>query len=167
MSKYDTIKTARDLITEVIMHGLSTDQEDRNRAADIFGRSTVDELDRLANGIIIKEEPHDTITEHRDKIQTTFYFIAFSIWHWEDATRFFNNHTNPLFKEAKEDKRKLAEMTWQANETKESLRQAYRRINELNDKVNNYMAMERDLEATKQENVSLKAKLYDLMTAGA
>ena len=28
--------------------------------------------------------------------------IAFSIWNWEDATRFWNQHTNPEHAELKE-----------------------------------------------------------------
>ena len=49
MSKYDGIKTAAELVREVKNHGLSTVQEDLNRAADIIGNSEIGDLVRLAN----------------------------------------------------------------------------------------------------------------------
>lgn len=48
-SQYDSIKTAEELLKEVAAHGLSTKPEDICRAQDIFGRSEVKELIRLAN----------------------------------------------------------------------------------------------------------------------
>ena len=48
-SQYDSIKTAEELLKEVAAHGLSTKPEDICRAKDIFGRSEVKELIRLAN----------------------------------------------------------------------------------------------------------------------
>ena len=50
-SKYDSIKTAKDLVSEVMMHGFSLNQEDICRAQDIFGHSTIEELVNLANDI--------------------------------------------------------------------------------------------------------------------
>ena len=49
MSKYDSIKTASDLVADVQLNGLSTDQEDICRAQDIFGHTSIEELARLAN----------------------------------------------------------------------------------------------------------------------
>lgn len=103
MSKYDSIDTAADLIREVAVHGLSMDQDDRNRAADIFGRTSIDELARLANDIGRNNEkgepdPKGTWSSSRKPTQETFYFIAFNIWHWSDAVNFFNEHTNPATK---------------------------------------------------------------------
>jgi len=49
ISKYDEISTAKELVKEVIANGLSTDILDRNRASDIFGHSTTEELADLAN----------------------------------------------------------------------------------------------------------------------
>lgn len=51
MSKYDSIKTAAELVAEVQAHGLSLAQEDICRAQDIFGRSAVQDLVALANDI--------------------------------------------------------------------------------------------------------------------
>lgn len=45
MSKYDSIKTAAELVAEVQAHGLSLAQEDICRAQDIFGRSAVQDID--------------------------------------------------------------------------------------------------------------------------
>lgn len=41
MSKYDSIKTAADLVKEVRIKGLSLDQEDICRAQDIFGNAPI------------------------------------------------------------------------------------------------------------------------------
>lgn len=86
-SKYDSIKTAADLVAEVAAHGLSTEQEDQNRAADIFGNTSIEELDRLANDIGRNNQngepdPKGTWSSSRKGTQETFYFIAFSIWNW-------------------------------------------------------------------------------------
>ncbi len=100
MSKYDNIETAADLVREVAACGLSTNQDDINRAANIFGRTSIEELVRLANDIGRNNEkgepdPNGTWSSDRKATQGTFYFIAFNIWHWEQTVRFFNTHINP------------------------------------------------------------------------
>lgn len=100
MSKYDSIKTAAELVREVKNHGLSTVQEDLNRAADIIGNTEIGELVRLANDIGRNNEngepdPKGTWNSDRIATQNTFYSIISHIWHWEEVTRFWNQHTNP------------------------------------------------------------------------
>ena len=100
MSKYDSIKTAAELVADVRANGLSTAQEDICRAQDIFGHTPIEELDRLANDIGRdndkgEPDPHGSWSSSRPATQATFYRIAFSIWNWEDAVRFWNLHTNP------------------------------------------------------------------------
>ena len=100
MSKYDSIKTAAELVAEVRANGLSTVQEDICRAQDIFGHTPIEELDRLANDIGRdndkgEPDPHGTWSSSRPATQATFYRIVFSIWNWEDAVRFWNQHANP------------------------------------------------------------------------
>ena len=51
MSKYDSIKTAAELVKEVRLNGLSLAQEDICRAQDIFGNAPIEELVALANDI--------------------------------------------------------------------------------------------------------------------
>ena len=151
MSKYDSIKTAADLISEVIMHGLSTEQDDTNRAADIFGNSAVGELAELANS-------------ENQKISNTFYSIAFRVWHWEQATRFFNEHTNPVTKEARANAEELRKVKSEL----EAIKLQEKHHKEL---AANYSTEVHDLEVTVQEQaqtiLELKAKLYDLTVAGA
>ena len=100
MRKFDSIQTAAELVAEVQAHGMSTAQEDICRAQDIFGRTAVEELVRLANDIGRNNDqgqpdPQGSWSSGRRSTQGTFYTIAFSIWNWEDATRFWNLHTNP------------------------------------------------------------------------
>ena len=51
MSKYDSIKTAAELVAEVRVHGLSLAQEDICRVQDIFGNAPIEDLVALANDI--------------------------------------------------------------------------------------------------------------------
>jgi len=172
-SIYDEIKTAADLIREVALHGLSTKQEDICRAQDIFGRSSVEELVLLANDNGRNDEhgnpdPKGSWSSGRRGTQSTFYIIAFSIWNWEDATRFWNQHTNP-------DKEMLVK-TYEENAAlkKQNESLAERRnqlLQEVEEAANKWQITyeqfrEQEARALKAEDeiVQLKAKLYDLMT---
>lgn len=79
-SIYDKIKTPKELIEEVKQHGLNTEMVNICRAQDIFGNAPISDLVILAN------EEHDK-----------FYFVLFSIWNWQDATKFYNEHSNPQY----------------------------------------------------------------------
>ena len=151
MSKYDSIETARDLIREVISNGLSTEQDDRNRAADILGRSQVGQLAQLANS-------DERICDKR--IGEMFYFIAFNIWNWREAMSFYNEHTV-----------KLNELKRERDALLKDRETAWARVNELQDDASKYAGDIYQLNDAKekqaQEITTLKAKLYDLMTAGA
>ncbi len=79
-SIYDKIKTPKELIEEVKLHGLNTETVNICRAQDIFGNAPISDLVELAH------KEHDK-----------FYFVLFSIWNWEDATKFYNEHSNPQY----------------------------------------------------------------------
>lgn len=84
MSKYDGIKTAAELVREVKNYGLSTVQEDLNRAADIIGNSEIGELVRLANDIGRNNEngepdPKGTWSSNRIATQNTFYLSCLAL----------------------------------------------------------------------------------------
>lgn len=167
MSRYDSIKTATDLIMEVRMRGLSTSQDDLNRAADIFGRASIGELAALANDIGRKNEkgepdPNGTWSSGRKGTQQTFYFIAFNIWHWEEATRFFNTHTNIQTKgcrifDLEQEAAKIPNLEQQLETCKHLWQLEEQRS----------MKAERKLAEAQSKITALKAKLYDLMTVGA
>lgn len=175
-SKYDDIKTAADLIREVMAHGLSTAQEDICRAQDIFGHSSVEELVALANDIGRnndqgKPDPKGTWSSGRKATQATFYMIAFSIWNWEDATRFWNQHTNPEHDALQEAKKSLKAMEGKAKELTTKLdreQEARATVEEgYNRLVGKYNEAERRAKAAEAEIMALKAKLYDYMTKEA
>lgn len=181
-SKYERLRTAEELIQEVRVHGLSTAQEDIVRAQDIFGRSSLDELVKLANDIGRVNEkgesdPNGSWCSGKPGTQNLFYSILFQIWNWEDATRFWNEHTNIATKEARvteatnrELKKQVAGLQAQLQaEREEVLKQKaavveYQQSEEKAQKrVDN---LEVELQFSKAEIVELKAKLYDLMVAG-
>ncbi|MBQ6403875.1 MAG: hypothetical protein IJI27_08215 [Oscillospiraceae bacterium] len=173
-SKYDSIKTAKDLVSEVMMHGFSLNQEDICRAQDIFGHSTIEELVDLANDIGRNDEngnpdPKGTWSSGRRGTRSTFYQIAFNIWNWEDATRFWNQHSNPL-KEAADiaeaQRRETKKRLDQLNEAHEALRQKAVKLDEdLNKYVQKEFEARAALKEAEAEIIRLKARLFDMMEA--
>lgn len=173
-SIYDSIKTAKDLVTRVRFQGLSTSEEDIVRAQDIIGRATIEELDELANDngrVNSKGDPdkNGTWSNGRTGTQTTFYQILFHIWNWEDATRFYNQHTNPEYTE-------LADLRKQNKKISEEKAALEKKIAELEADAKKIVQRAMDLSGDKlreseradfaeAEIVRLKAKLYDLMMA--
>lgn len=175
MSKYDDIKTAAELVAEVRAHGLSLDQEDICRAQDIFGNSPIEELVRLANDIGRNNEkgeadPKGTWSSGRPATQNTFYSILFRIWNWEDATRFWNQHTNPEHEGYRELQEKLRAEMSEHSTTKKALENEHKAVLNERSQVCELKAKVACLESFRHENnmtiMELKAKLYDLMTAG-
>lgn len=120
-SQYDSIKTAEELLKEVAAHGLSTKPEDICRAQDIFGRSEVKELIRLANdngrlnGFDGEPDPRGTYSSGRVGLSKYFYQVAFKIWSWEDATRFYNQHSNFPVIDALEENKMLHQQVKELN----------------------------------------------------
>lgn len=171
-SIYDNIKTARELVSFVKAHGMSTKTEDICRAQDIFGNSTIEELDDLANDIGRNNDdgepdPKGTWSSGRMETRSTFYSILFHIWNWEDATRFWHQHSNPEYEELKvlrEERRKLGEQVKQLTARRDELLADTKRgteyIGELNSRLTDTEAR---AEAAEAEVVKLKARLFDLL----
>ena len=182
MSKYDSIKTAAELVAEVQAHGLSLSEEDIVRTQDIFGHSTVKELVDLANDIGRKNrdgepDPKGTWSSGRHETRSTFYFVLFKIWNWEDAVRFWNQHTNPEHEGYRELQEKLRTEMAENSETKEALHEQIQRTEEEHQKVLSerssvcelkakVVCLESEVHDRDMTIMELKAKLYDLMTAG-
>ena len=169
MSKYDNINTAGELLREVISNGLSTEQEDRNRAADIFGNSSVSDLAELANS--------------KDEISgkwkaDTFYFIAFNIWNWRDAVNFYNQHSNPATAEHERVVKKFSELNTrherlkEANEAlKEELKKMEGVFSDLGAAKHRILELENqhidEIAKRDTEIMKLKAMLFDQMMKSA
>lgn len=149
-SIYDEIKTAEEIINKIKGDGLSMQDEDICRVADILGHSTMEQLKKVAND--------DT---------ETFYWTLFHVWNWRDAVDFWNRYTNrntaelgtlqSEYTQAKSAIKSLEEQLAIAKTNAQTecdqyfkeLRRANRLQEELHDKD--------------QEICRLKAKLYDLM----
>lgn len=171
-SKYDNIKTAAELVSEVQLHGLSLAQEDICRAQDIFGHTSIEELARLANDIGRNNDngepdPKGAWSSGRKATQGTFYTIVSRIWNWEEVTRFWNLHTNPETKELKElrQERIKLEMMYEGSlnrnsELKRTLEEEAGLVMDLQTRVGD---AQRAAEDAEDEIVRLKAKLYDLL----
>jgi len=161
-SQYDSIQTPKELLTKVAMHGFSTQIDDKLRAQDIFGRAPIEDLVELANTA--------------GKTSENFYMVLFSIWHWSDATRFYNQHSNPDYKEMKQKdqeigrlKREVEAAQEEAAEHHEDCQEWMRRCEEehaahaeTRNEVEFYKVAAK---MAQQEIIELKAKLYDFMVA--
>ena len=173
-SIYENIKSAKELVKHVMAHGISTKDEDIVVAQDIIGHSTIEELDELANDIGMEDrngnpDPKGTIYSGKRGTRDTFYFILFHVWSWEDATRFWNQHTNPEHEEldklrtAYDDLKKQSDYIDEEHdkEHKARLTETSARL-EAEDKVRK---LEAELHDRDMAIMELKAKLYDMMTA--
>lgn len=172
MSKYDSIKTAADLVVEVQLHGLSTAQEDICRAQDIFGSTSVEDLARLANDTGMNNEkgepdPKGTWSSTRKATQGTFYMIVSCIWNWEEVTRFWNIYTNPQTDELKElrsenerVRKENKELTAKIEEAVDDMLGNAEEVGRLSKRIESIQSRAEEAE---NEVVRLKAKLYDLL----
>lgn len=172
-SKYDSIKTAEEMVQEVIVHGLSTNQDDLCRVQDIFGNSPIEDLDRLANDIGRNNEygepdPKGTWSSGRRPTRDVFYMILFNIWNWEDATRFWNQHSNPereeLIKLRKDNNRLASHLDKQVEHTKMERENFSKKLSEFHEAESEIAKLKDELDQKDAEIMKLKAKLYDLMT---
>lgn len=172
MSKYDSIKTAAELVAEVQIHGLSTDQEDICRAQDIFGSTPIYELALLANDIGRNNadgelDPKGTWSSGRKGTQGTFYMIVSSIWHWEEVTRFWNQHTNPEREELLDLRSSCKNLKREASQkAEEAAKEHDLRLAETSEKLKLKEEAERlgaELHDRDVIIMELKAKLYDLI----
>ncbi len=179
-SIYDSIKSAEELVRLVAMQGLSTKQEDIVRAQDIFGHESVDELVRLAhdNGRLDgpngKPDYKGSWSDGRKGLSATFYSVLFQIWNWEDATRFYNLHSNPehdafLELEAKL-KEEMAEHTATKKELEHQVEQVQAEHKRYREECGAKLEAQEEVKHLKTEVydrdmtiLELKAKLYDLM----
>lgn len=161
MSKYDSIKTATELVAEVKAHGLSVETLDICRAQDIMGGAPVEELVGLAN----MTGPAGT----RDT-QSVFYMIISRVWNWSQMVEFWNRYTNPQTEELK---RNRDAYDFVVDES-EKLRAEN---DKLKDRVASLLAEQTELrtrtgdaqraaEEAEAEVVRLKAKLYDVLVEG-
>lgn len=145
-SQYDSIQTPKELLTKVAMHGFSTKIDDKIMAQDIFGRAPIEDLVELAN------------TE--GKTSENFYMVLFNIWHWTDATRFYNQNSNPEYiklRNGMESDRKYIKELEHKNEI------LVGNISCLMDENDRTASATKELEKAKLEIMRLKSKLYDMM----
>lgn len=169
MSKYDGIKTATAMVKEVQMHGLSTNQDDLNRVADIFGNSTIEELVALANDIGRNNangepDPKGSFSSGRKPTRGTFYSIISHIWNWEEVTQFWNFYTNPEHKKLNELRSSVDELKYDIKTLEGQLESS--RVEAKASELKAQKEIDRlgvELHLRDTEIMRLKAELYDLM----
>lgn len=171
-SIYEKIKTPKELLKFVKVRGLSTEIEDICRAQDIFGRAPIEDLIALANdngrkNDAGKPDPNGSWSSGRDGLQKTFYSVLFHIWNWEEATRFWNQHTNPEYVSLKKTAGRVKELDAELSVTKSECTSAkieaeiFRTDLEKAQTENTNLSAQ--VKAREEEIMKLKAKLYDLM----
>ena len=171
-SIYDNTKTAKDLIFEVAAHGLSTKQDDICRAQDIFGNSTVEELSALAidNGRCNEDGTPNQFGSRcsgSDGTQRHFYQIIFSIWNWRDATKYYNEHSNPLYIEGREAVKERDTLEAELVRKEDNIAKLNGDIAEYKGAIKQMfdekIEYQKEIDEKDAEIVKLKARLYDLM----
>ena len=174
-SIYDSINSPKELLEMVKFHGLSTEIEDICRAQDIFGRAPLQELVTLANdngkmNINGETDPNGTWSSGRDGLQKTFYSVLFHIWNWEEATRFWNQHTNPEYANLRKTAEKVKDLETKLAVAESNQKTAQKNAELLNDDLGKAEKENSNLtakvKAQEDEIMKLKARLYDLMVAG-
>lgn len=168
-SMYDKIKTAKDLVSEVAMHGLSTKTEDIVRAQDIFGHTSVGELIALSqdNGHHNDKgepDPRGSWADDKPDRSETFYLILFHIWNWREATEFFNKNSNyPLIDKLE----KLSKMDAALDKVKKERDELESKLNAALKVQGENDALNRTIHEQYRLICELKAKLYDISCAEA
>lgn len=164
-SVYDRISSASELIYAVRFGGLSTAQEDINRAQDIFGNTSLGELIKLANDRGRNNnkgdpDPQGSWSSGRVGTQQTFYSILFTIWNWQDALNFYNMYSNQQYQTGQQaiclSEKLRAEndsLRISLDETDNDLIECSRSLHTLEERV----------AQADQEIIKLKASLYDAM----
>ena len=172
MSLYDNVQTATELVNIIQINGLSTKLEDICRAQDIFGRAELSELKSLANDIGRNNEkgepaPKGNWSSSRQGTQSTFYFILFHIWNWEEACRFWNTYTNPQTDQIKQSNEKIKRLNAELATYKDKVAEADKALVNQGSLLREYeesLNTVKDLaEKREQEIEKLKARLYDLI----
>jgi len=158
MSKYNNIQTAADLVREVKMNGLSTAQDDINRAADIIGRAPIKELVDLATDAQCTAE--NGFTTGKPSTSNTFYSIAFTVWHWEQAARFFAEHTLRLPQQLHDTQKQLKTETARADAAEA---EATRCMTGWESAAESLQTAQARLKEATADVIQLKANLYDMM----
>ena len=97
--------------------------------------------------------------------------ILYHIWHWEDATRFYNNYVNPITKHLKEQVKEAEDRAVEADQKYKSKVEELNNLHQrYNNKVVEYNTTEKLLKeadekvrAQEAEILKLKAMLFDMM----
>lgn len=170
-TKLEQITTAAELVTYTLAFGVPTDPESICKMQDIIGHSTQGELEALA----------EKYKEH-DRNGKQFYFILYHIWSWEDATKFFMEHSSLTIERFQDQIEELEEKNAFYEKENKKLTTLYESekgsrkdlAGSLEKAIDSYNMLEKKADQLEQkiimqnqEILELKAKLYDLMTKTA
>ena len=160
-TKLEQIENAQELLTYIAAFGIPTDTDSICRMQDIIGHSSIDDLVALARDNGTEVRNGQTWSTGRKGTQRDMMSLLFHIWHWEEATRFYNTYVNTEYKQLKDSVskieiyRKRAEKATEAAELNSKYwEEADQKATELEDK----------LIVAENEIQRLKALLFDYMT---
>jgi septal ring factor EnvC (AmiA/AmiB activator) len=91
------------------------------------------------------------------------YLIAFSIWNWKQTVDFYNEYTDPTRAENRRLRKENANLE---SAIKEVTRERDAAADTLNNVNSQLQKSETACEKLTERVIALKARLYDLMTAG-
>lgn len=165
ITKLEQVKTAAELITLISWQGIPTDTESICTMQDIIGHTAQDELIALAQDDgLERRDDGSTWSTGRRGTQKEMMSLLFTIWHWEDATRFYNNHVNPI---AQENKAKAAQADTYKARAKKAEEAAQHNMQIWEEADARADKAEKELREAQAEIMRLKAMLFDYMTKTA
>jgi hypothetical protein len=160
--RYDDIRDIDELISSVAHDGLSVQQHDLNRVADIVGNTTHGKLAEVAN----------SDKRYGNRTAGAFvYSILFKVWHYEQAVSFYNEHTLHVGAKYREAQKENSALKQENDVARKKITDSEEEVAALRKHIESLAGDNGDLTIANsiQANTitALKAKLYDLMTAGA
>lgn len=164
-TKLEQIETIQELLTYITAFGIPTDTESICKMQDIVGNSPVKTLVELAqdDGTKVADDGSRWSTG-RHGSQKEMMALLFTIWHWEDATSFYNRHVNKEYREIKAKAQDAESAEKRAGECKRAFDEYRYKWEEAEQKA--YVA-ECNLKKAQDEILKLKAMLFDYMTKTA
>ena len=164
ITKLEQVKTAAELISLISWQGIPTDTESICKMQDIIGHSTEGELIALAQDDGLERRDGSTRSTGRRGTQKEMMLLLFTIWDWERATRFYNQHVNPEYRMMKDAEAQAA--IWKERAEKQEAAAVYNmehwgEADERADKA------EKELKEAQAEIMRLKAMLFDNMVKTA
>jgi hypothetical protein len=151
-TKIAEIENINELMDYTIAFGVPTDTDSIVKMQDIIGHSTIEQLDTIANS----------------NNGSRFYFLLFHVWSWEQATEFYNQHSNKQYITMIDELKDLWADVKILNDRLNTDRKALEETKRMFDKTDEEAFRQKErADKLEAEVLKLKAMLFNYMTKTA